>query len=647
MPRRSSRAAPASPQAPRAAPKRRASARLSTSQAEIKRVKSNVSLAGRPVKSTAKKSKYFEPESSVEPGASPSQSDEDESGSAYDAKDSDGSSENFSVPDEPSDGEEASKKSRLNAKQARSAATDEDVLKHKELWREGVRTGLGPGKEVFIPKPKARDPGNVPYRDETLHPNTKRFLQDLAKNNDRGWLKGHDPDYRAAKKDFETFVETLTTKITEKDSTVPELPVKDLVFRIHRDIRFSKNPLPYKIHFSAAWSRTGKKGPYAAYYVHFQPGSCFVGCGLWHPEAGPLATLREDIDENADRWKGVLRAPAMRREFLKGVSDDDDAVVKVFADANKESALKTKPKRCSYRHLDSYCLSMVAEAARAVGSLVAWCVIEDFIDHPTDTGQPNHFCIHFNGAAGTSSHDNASVTNGTAAGSWERRLTPAVLDASHAGSPIQSPIDWTDHTLLGDARQEPATQGRPRDWESTAFPASPQCCPSYWVAQWWRKTRPARGCRRERQPVFWNHLMGDGPVGYDFPESHAWQVSAGGDGRAPALGRRRTLRLRAVSSRSMGYDADNENIQLLRLRSFTLGRPVSDTEMLAADAQDRIVALVEVMEPFVSLRPPSPVSIQDPPTCSPLLSLYESDLSAPAICLEKLLPHPRRFFALL
>jgi hypothetical protein len=63
-------------------------------------------------------------------------------------------------------------------------------LEKKELWREGVKTGLGPGKEVFIKKPKARDPGDIPYRDDTLHPNTMLFLKDLAKNNERQWLKG-------------------------------------------------------------------------------------------------------------------------------------------------------------------------------------------------------------------------------------------------------------------------------------------------------------------------------------------------------------------------------------------------------------------------------------------------------------------------
>ncbi|KAJ5092586.1 hypothetical protein NUU61_007456 [Penicillium alfredii] len=333
MPRQASRAAPVQAAA---APKRRASARLSAvSEAEVKRVKSNTDLSGN-AKTTAKKSKYFEPGSSAEPGGT--------SGSAYE-EDNGSSSGHDSEPEEISGSEDdPKKKSGAKGKQGTSTGRESDSLKGKELWREGVRTGLGPGKEVFIPKPKQREAGNVPYQDETLHPNTRLFLMDLANNNEREWLKAHDADYRTAKKDFETFVETLTPKIADIDSTIPELPTKDLIFRIHRDVRFSKNPLPYKIHFSAAWSRTGKKGPYAAYYVHFQPGSSFVGCGLWHPEADPLALLREDIDENAHRWKEVLRAPDMRREFLNGVSDDDDAVVKAFTHHNRESALKIKPK---------------------------------------------------------------------------------------------------------------------------------------------------------------------------------------------------------------------------------------------------------------------------------------------------------------
>lgn len=189
MPRRSSRAAPASPEVSASAPKRRASTRLSASH-EIKRAKSNGSLSNSAVKSTTKKSKYFEPETSDEPATESSDSDEDESGSAYEEKEPEESSANDSEPEDPSDREEDTANFRTKGKQSHSKVSDADALKGKELWREGVRTGLGPGKEVFIPKPKPRDAGSVAYKDETIHPNTRLFLLDLAKNNDRQWLKG-------------------------------------------------------------------------------------------------------------------------------------------------------------------------------------------------------------------------------------------------------------------------------------------------------------------------------------------------------------------------------------------------------------------------------------------------------------------------
>ena len=62
--------------------------------------------------------------------------------------------------------------------------------KGQELWRPGVKTGLAPGEQVFIKLPKARQAGKTPYKDDTIHPNTLHFLNDLKENNDREWLKG-------------------------------------------------------------------------------------------------------------------------------------------------------------------------------------------------------------------------------------------------------------------------------------------------------------------------------------------------------------------------------------------------------------------------------------------------------------------------
>ncbi|RJE19971.1 hypothetical protein PHISCL_07689 [Aspergillus sclerotialis] len=358
MPRRSSRAVPAAATAPASASKRRASTRLSSAKSPPKKQKTTSSPPkAKAAKSTAKRSKYFNKESTEEFHSSLTDY-ESESQSCVSTKAVKGRKHGKLK----STGAKKASKNRVPS----DLDTDAEQQLNKELWREGVTAGLGPGKEVIIKKPKMRDPGGVPYQDDTIHPNTKLFLEDLVKNNDRVWFKAHDPDYRAAKKDWETFIESLTERIIEQDSTIPELPVKDVVFRIHRDARFSKDPTPYKTHFAAAWSRTGRKGPYAAYYVHFEPGSCFVGSGLWMPEAEKLALIREEIDQNSDLLKTVLLNPDMRREIFGGIPDDVDAAVKAFVSQNKESALKTKPKSRYFpvTQTKSYHVSVIAQCEK-------------------------------------------------------------------------------------------------------------------------------------------------------------------------------------------------------------------------------------------------------------------------------------------
>lgn len=133
-------------------------------------------------------------------------------------------------------------------KRKMSKSKSTPVRKGQELWRTNVKTGLGPGNEVIIQRPKARPAGKTPYLNHTIHPNTFLFLRDLAQNNDREWLKMHDPDYRTSWKDFTEWLESLQEKIiAEADETIPELPIKDVIFRIYRDVRFSSDQTPYKV----------------------------------------------------------------------------------------------------------------------------------------------------------------------------------------------------------------------------------------------------------------------------------------------------------------------------------------------------------------------------------------------------------------
>jgi hypothetical protein len=77
-------------------------------------------------------------------------------------------------------------------------AAKKTTLSSKDLLRHGVKTGLGPGTQVVIRKPKAREAGSTPYTDDTIHPNTMLFLSDLAANNDRHWLKCEQSDFQVS-----------------------------------------------------------------------------------------------------------------------------------------------------------------------------------------------------------------------------------------------------------------------------------------------------------------------------------------------------------------------------------------------------------------------------------------------------------------
>lgn len=143
-------------------------------------------------KATPTKSKYFEDPDSED-------DDVDEEASGYEdevaSASEDSSDDEEAHTDDDFNSEEDSKRKRQKPKRASKASGGVGALvntvieKGKELWRPGVTTGLGPGKQVFIEKPKPRGDGGIKYAPEKIHPNTMAFLKDLKANNDREWLK--------------------------------------------------------------------------------------------------------------------------------------------------------------------------------------------------------------------------------------------------------------------------------------------------------------------------------------------------------------------------------------------------------------------------------------------------------------------------
>ena len=129
-----------------------------------------------------------------------------------------------------------------------------------------------------------------------LEPQTLRFLKQLKKNNNRNWFEAHRADYEAAKIDFQNFIQLVIDDLERKDLTIAGTNARECLFRINRDVRFSKDKSPYKTNFGASIKRGGKKSAFAGYYFHCEPGSSFIGGGLWMPESARLKNVRQEID---------------------------------------------------------------------------------------------------------------------------------------------------------------------------------------------------------------------------------------------------------------------------------------------------------------------------------------------------------------
>lgn len=141
------------------------------------------------------------------------------------------------------------------------------------------------------------------------------FLYDLKENNNRDWFNENKSRYEKAKKDFTEFINFMIVKISEFDNDVNGVTAKESLFRIYRDVRFSKNKDPYKTNFGAYISKDGRKSPYAGYYIHIEPQNSFYAGGLYCPQPKVLQSIRNNIYENANEFKQIINQKDFKNTF--------------------------------------------------------------------------------------------------------------------------------------------------------------------------------------------------------------------------------------------------------------------------------------------------------------------------------------------
>ena len=158
---------------------------------------------------------------------------------------------------------------------------------------------------------------------------TIKFLKDLKKNNNKPWFDANRNKYEDAKKDFGEFIQSIIDKHSKKDVSIKELKAKDCMFRINRDIRFSKNKTPYKTNMGASINRGGKKSIYAGYYFHLEPAESFVGGGIWIPMPPELKKVRQEIDYNLDEFKKIVSSKKFKSVYGELYKGEDVSLSKI------------------------------------------------------------------------------------------------------------------------------------------------------------------------------------------------------------------------------------------------------------------------------------------------------------------------------
>jgi uncharacterized protein (TIGR02453 family) len=150
-----------------------------------------------------------------------------------------------------------------------------------------------------------------------INNSTLEFLKGLKYNNNREWFLKNQSAYKDAKNNFESFVQEVINGITLFDPILKGLEVKNCVYRINRDIRFSNDKTLYKSHLGAFIVRGGKKNgdKFGGYYFHIEPGNSMIAGGAYMPPSPWLNAIRENISEEPEQFRKIISEKSFIKYF--------------------------------------------------------------------------------------------------------------------------------------------------------------------------------------------------------------------------------------------------------------------------------------------------------------------------------------------
>jgi uncharacterized protein (TIGR02453 family) len=159
--------------------------------------------------------------------------------------------------------------------------------------------------------------------------NSLNFLENLKENNNREWFALHKPEFDLIVQENKVFFNEIYSELQKHDS------LSDVhVFRIYKDVRFSKDKSPYKINLGAGYSRS-KPLLRGGYYIHLEPNNSFVGGGFWAPNSEDLLLIRKEFEADTTEIEKIT---------------SDNTFIKYFGELSGEDAVKSAPKGFDKNH---------------------------------------------------------------------------------------------------------------------------------------------------------------------------------------------------------------------------------------------------------------------------------------------------------
>lgn len=157
------------------------------------------------------------------------------------------------------------------------------------------------------------------------------YLDLLKKNNNRDWFIDNKKRFEVENKNAKNFFTEVLADLEKIDSIE-----RMHVFRIYRDVRFSKNKTPFKTHFSVGFTRT-KPLLRGGMYLHIEDGGSFVGGGFWEPNNEDLQRIRKELELDVSELRAIINDDTFKQFFKNGLEGEE---------------LKTAPKGFDKTHPD-------------------------------------------------------------------------------------------------------------------------------------------------------------------------------------------------------------------------------------------------------------------------------------------------------